>query len=326
MSSHSLSPDVLSPHVLSSPSLRLVFAGSPSAAVPSLRALSTSRHEIAAVITREPAPLGRRGVLTATPVAEAATELGIPILASNRLTADVAGSVAALRPDLGVIVAYGALVREPLLSTPRLGWINLHFSLLPRWRGAAPVQRAIIAGDIETGASVFQLVPDLDAGDVYATVAQPIGRHQNAGHLLDLLAHSGANLLVQVVDDLADGAAIAAAQAGEITFAPKLSLEDGRIDWMQNAEVVLNLVRGVTPEPGAFTIVDGTRLKVIEAAVAHGRAMLEPGTLALNGASVVVGTGSAPVELVQVLPAGKRVMAATDWWRGRSANAGAVAK
>jgi methionyl-tRNA formyltransferase len=331
MSSHSLSPKLLSPKLsspdlLTSRALRLVFAGSPGAAVPSLRALFASRHEIAAVITREPAPLGRRGVLTATPVAEVATELGIPTIASNRLTEDLTGTVAALKPDLGVIVAYGALVREPLMSTPRLGWINLHFSLLPRWRGAAPVQRAIIAGDTETGASVFQLVPDLDAGDIYATVEQPIGRRQTAGHLLDSLSRSGAELLVQVVDTLADGTAIAAAQAGEATIAPKLSLEDGRIDWTKDAETVANQIRGVTPEPGAFTNVDGTRLKVIEAAVSLGAAKLDPGILALYGAAVIVGTGSAPVELVHVLPAGKKVMAASDWWRGRSADAGAVAE
>ncbi len=189
------------------PSLSLVFAGSPAAAVPSLRALASSGHPIRAVITREDAPQGRRGVLTATPVALAAEELGIPVLKANRLGGAVTDAVLALEPDLGVIVAYGGLVREPLLSAPRLGWINLHFSLLPRWRGAAPVQRAIIAGDDLTGASVFQLIPELDAGDLFGQLTQPIGAVQTAGHLLGSLAESGAELLLRVVNGLADGSA-----------------------------------------------------------------------------------------------------------------------
>ena len=187
-----------------------------------------------AVVTREDAPQGRKRVMTPTPVAVEAEAAGIPVIKANRL-APVADELIALDADLGVIVAYGGLVREPLLSAPRLGWINLHFSLLPRWRGAAPVQRAIIAGDQQTGAAVFQLVPDLDAGDVFAAQSTPIGRNQTAGHLLDSLAASGAGLLARVVDQLADGTAVATPQAGEATSAPKLALEDGRLDWTQDA-------------------------------------------------------------------------------------------
>jgi len=305
-------------------SLRLVFAGSPAAAVPSLEALLASRHDVVAVITREDSPQGRRGVLTPTPVAEAAGD--VEVIKANRLAGAASDRVAELAPDLGVIVAYGGLVREPLLSTPRLGWINLHFSLLPRWRGAAPVQRAIIAGDEQTGAAVFQLVAELDAGDVFGQIAEPVGRHQTAGSLLDQLSHSGAALLSRVVDELADGAAVATPQTGEVTLAPKLTLPDGAIDWSQPGEAVANLIRGVTPEPGAFTTLDGARLKVLDAHVAREAPRLQPGHFASEGKRVLVGTASDPIELVTVLPAGKKAMAAADWWRGRPAGAEAVAE
>jgi methionyl-tRNA formyltransferase len=303
------------------PVLSLVFAGSPAAAVPSLRGLAGGAHDIAAVLTREDSPQGRRGVLAPTPVAVAADELGIPVIRANRLAGEATDAITALRPDLGVIVAYGGLVREPLLSTPRLGWINLHFSLLPRWRGAAPVQRAIMAGDDLTGATVFRLVPELDAGDVFGQLTQPIGSSEKAGHLLDSLAESGAGLLLRVVDNLADGTARAEPQSGDVTLAPKLTLEDGRIPWNADAITVANLIRGVTPEPGASTTIDGARFKVIDVAIARESAALPPGELSLQGRKVLVGTATHPVELITVHPAGKKAMAAADWWRGRPANA-----
>jgi methionyl-tRNA formyltransferase len=308
------------------PSLSLVFAGSPSAAVPSLEALAGSDHRITAAITREDSPQGRRGTLTQTPVAQAASELGIPVIRANRLAGAATEAAAALTPDLGVIVAYGGLVREPLLSMPRLGWINLHFSLLPRWRGAAPVQRAIIAGDDITGASVFQLVPDLDAGDVFGQLTQPIGALETAGHLLESLAQSGADLLLRVVDNLADGTARAEPQGGDVTVAPKLTLEDGRIDWSTTAVAISNLVRGVTPEPGAFTTLDGARLKILDAAIARDAPRLTPGSIALDGRRLLAGTASDPIELLRVQPAGKKAMSAPDWWRGRPAGASTVAE
>jgi methionyl-tRNA formyltransferase len=308
------------------PSLSLVFAGSPAAAVPSLRSLAASSHRISAVITREDSPQGRRGILTPTPVAIVADELGIPTIKSNRLSGEPSHAVAELAPDLGVIVAYGGLVREPLLSTPRLGWINLHFSLLPRWRGAAPVQRAIIAGDELTGASVFQLVAELDAGDVFGQLTQPIGGLETAGHLLGSLAETGAELLLRVVDNLAEGTARAEPQAGDVTVAPKLTLEDGRIDWSASAVAVANLIRGVTPEPGAFTTLDGARLKVLDAAIARDAPQLAPGEFALVGRGLTVGTSTHPIELLSVQPAGKKPMSAADWWRGRTAGAGRVAE
>ena len=307
-------------------SLRLVFAGSPSAAAPSLSTLAASRHEVAAVVTREDSPQGRRGILTPTPVATLADELGIETIKANRLAGDATERITAVQPDLGVIVAYGGLVREPLLSAPRLGWINLHFSLLPRWRGAAPVQRSIIAGDDLTGATVFQLVPELDAGAVFGQFTQPVGSHETAGHLLDSLALSGAELLARVVDAIADGDAVAVPQQGDVTLAPKLTLEDGRLDFTRPAHDVVNLVRGVTPEPGAFTTLDGARLKIIDAAIARDAPRLAPGHLERQGKLILVGTASDPVRLITVHPAGRKAMDAGDWWRGRPADAAAVAE
>lgn len=311
---------------VSVPSLRLVFAGSPAAAVPSLRALGRGPHRIAGVLTRADSPRGRRAELTPTPVAEAAEAAGLSVIKANRLAGEATEAISALEPDLGVIVAYGGLVREPLLSAPRLGWINLHFSLLPRWRGAAPVQRAIMAGDEITGASVFQLVPELDAGAVFGQLTQPIGAVETAGHLLDSLAVSGAELLIRVVDAIADGTARAQPQEGDVTLAPKLSQDDGRIDWRAYAHVVANLIRGVTPEPGAFTIIDGSRLKVHEAAIARDLPRHEPGELAIEGKRVVVGTATDPIQLITVQPAGGRAMPAADWWRGRSSDAARIAE
>ena len=306
--------------------LVIVFAGSPAAAVPSLEALAASRHDVAAVLTREDSPQGRRRELTPTAVAASATQLGLPIIRANRLAGAATEAVTALRPDLGVIVAYGGLVREPLLTVPRLGWINLHFSLLPRWRGAAPVQRAIIAGDEVSGASVFQLVPELDAGDVYGQFTQAIGANETAGHLLESLSVGGAELLVRVVNSLADGVARAEPQVGDVTLAPKLDLPDARLDFGQHASTVLDRVRGVTPEPGAFTVVDEMRIKILEAVIARDELRLATGQLELRDGRVVVGTASDPIELVSVQPAGKKAMRAADWWRGRPSDAGMLAR
>ncbi len=305
--------------------MRLVFAGSPLAAVPSLQSIAASSHEVLAVVTRADSPQGRRATVTPTPVALVAEELGIPTIKANRLTGRVSGEILDLKPDLGVIVAYGALVREPLLSAPVHGWINLHFSLLPRWRGAAPVQRAIIFGDDLTGATVFRLVDELDAGDVFGQLTEPVGRLQTAGSLLESLSHSGAELLIRVIDAIASGSARADPQVGDMTLAPKLTVADGEVNWMADAVTITNLIRGVTPEPGASTIVDGTRLKILAAAIARDVPRLEPGHLALVDKAVLVGTATHPVHLLAVHPAGRTQMDAASWWRGRPAGAGMVA-
>jgi len=299
--------------------MKLVFAGTPQVAVPSLTLLASSGHEIAAVVTRTDAALGRKRVLTPSPVAAAAETLGLPVIKANRLDATATQAITELDADLGVIVAYGGLVREPLLSAPRLGWINLHFSLLPRWRGAAPVQRAIMAGDTETGAAVFQLVAELDAGAVFAQLTTPIGRHATAGTLLESLSRSGAELLADVVDRLAAGTISAVDQTGEVTLAPKLGLDDARIDWTLPADRIHAIIRGVTPEPGAFTEIGGARLKLHDVAPAHGQPRLAPGHLNQIDKRVLIGTGTEPLELIAVQPAGKTAMKAIDWWRGVAA-------
>jgi methionyl-tRNA formyltransferase len=307
--------------------MRLVFAGTPEAAVPSLLALAASAHEVAAVITRTDAPLGRQRRLTPSPVARAAAELALPVLKTNRLDAAATEAVTALEPDLGVVVAYGGLVREPLLHAPRLGWINLHFSLLPRWRGAAPVQRALMAGDALTGTAVFQLVPELDAGPVYGTTTRPISESDTAGSLLESLSVDGAELLLSVVDALAAGSARAEDQVGNVTLAAKLTIDDARIDWSLPADAVFNRMRGVTPEPGAFTMLGDARMKVLEARPAPAddpdtpsAPALPPGVFHLQaapgGPRLLIGTGTGPLELRRVQPAGKKPMGALDWWRG----------
>lgn len=295
--------------------MRLVFAGTPAVAVPSLRALAAGPHEIVAVVTRSDAPLGRKRVLTPSPVAQAAEDLGIPIIRADRLDAEATARIAALEPDLGVIVAYGGLVRQPLLSTPAHGWINLHFSLLPRWRGAAPVQRALIAGDTLTGASVFQLVAALDAGDVFAEERYDVPPGATTTDVLDALAEIGSPVLARVVDGIADGTAVATPQRGEPTLAPKLTLDDGALDFTQDAETLLHRIAGVTPEPGAHTTLDGARFKVLRAALADA-SPLPPGRVAASGKDVMVGTGTLPLRLETVQPAGKGAMAGGDWFRG----------
>ena len=300
--------------------MRLVFAGTPSAAVPTLRRLALE-HEIVAVVTRPDAPLGRKRVLTPSPVAQAAEELGIPIIRAARLDAAATEQILALEPELGVIVAYGGLVREPLLSGPRAGWINLHFSLLPAWRGAAPVQRALIAGDAELGASVFQLVAELDAGDVFATEIVAIPGDATADVALETLAIAGAALTSDVVATIADGSARAVAQMGEPTFAAKLTLEDGALDWTAPVDEIYARFRGVTPEPGAHTTVGGQRLKILDAVPAaeagSEAAALDPGAIVGTKTSVLIGTGTLPFEVTRVQPAGKAAMSAADWWRGQ---------
>jgi methionyl-tRNA formyltransferase len=296
--------------------MKIVFAGTPGVAVPSLAALAGSEHEIVTVITRADAPLGRKRTLAQSPVALAAADHGFAVLKTNRLDTDATETIRSLQPDLGVIVAYGGIVRKPLLSVPRLGWINLHFSLLPRWRGASPVQQAVIAGDELTGAAVFQLVPELDAGDVYGSFSRPVGAHSTSGILLDELSVSGAELLLRVVGELADGTARAVPQSGEVTLAPKMVREDARIDFGQPAASVYNRIRGVTPEPGAFTTMDGAVLKLLEVSPSIDEPTLPAGIILQRDKTVLVGTQTEPLVLLRVQPAGKTEMTAQDWWRG----------
>jgi methionyl-tRNA formyltransferase len=297
--------------------MRLLFAGTPDVALPSLHRILRSDHEVVAVLTREDAPLGRKRILTPSPVARAAEEAGIPVIKANRLTDDVTRAIEDLHTDLGVIVAYGGLLREPLLSAPRHGWINLHFSLLPAWRGAAPVQHSLLAGDSVTGASVFQLVRELDAGDLFGVLEHPIDPDATAGAVLAELAESGAGFLAGIVDDIDSGQARAVPQTGTSTFAPKLRIEDGRLEWAAAAKEVYNRFRGVTPEPGAHTTIAGTRFKILDARLAPS-VTLEAGAVDRVDGRIFIGTATSALELLRVQPAGRPVMAASDWWRGLS--------
>ncbi|WP_396641358.1 methionyl-tRNA formyltransferase [Microbacterium sp.] len=296
--------------------MRLVFAGTPEPAVPSLGVLAAEGHDIVGVVTRPDAPLGRKRVLTPSPVAAAAEKHGLRVIRAARLDDAATDAITALEPELGVIVAYGGLVREPLLSAPTHGWINLHFSLLPRWRGAAPVQHALIAGDELTGASVFQLVAELDAGDVFGERSYRVPRDATAGEVLVDLAGLGAELLRDVVAGIESGRMTAAPQVGEPTFAPKLTLDDGRIRWAEPADRVLGRIHGTTPEPGAFTTVNGQRLKVLAARSGAAHIALRPGEIAAAGRDILIGTGTDAIHVDRVQPAGRPAMAAGDWWRG----------
>ncbi|ROS67142.1 methionyl-tRNA formyltransferase [Curtobacterium sp. PhB172] len=301
--------------------MRLVVAGSPAAAVPTLRRLAASDHEIAAVLTRPPTPQGRKRVLTPTPVAQVAAELGLPVIEASRVDDDVTARIAALDVDLGVIVAYGALLRRPALDAPRLGWVNLHFSDLPAYRGAAPVQRAVMAGHTRTAASVFQLVEALDAGPVFAADPFEIDPEATAGEVLAAMAESGAETVARVVDHIAAGTAVATEQTGEPTLAPKTTIDDGRIDFDAPAAVVHARLRGVTPEPGAYAHLGETRVKLLRSnrltgGPADPAPHLAPGALALHGGRLLVGTGDTPLALLEVQPAGKKAMDAAAWARG----------
>lgn len=296
--------------------LRIVFAGTPDVAVPSLRALHAAGASIVGVVTRLDAPQGRKRVLTPSPVAQAADELGLPTIKANRLGDDETARIAALEPDLGVVVAYGGLLREPLLATPAHGWINLHFSLLPRWRGAAPVQHALIAGDRTTGSSVFRLVRELDAGDVLSEREVELGPDDTAGEVLGRLAISGAQQLVDDVASIAEGRAEARPQEGEPTYAHKLTIDDARLDWQRPAAEILARYRGVTPEPGAHTTLEGARFKIHRARAAQGQAAIAPGRVVAEGRDVLVGTATDPIVLERVQPVGKPPMNAADWLRG----------
>ena len=300
--------------------MRIVFAGTPEAAVPTLEGLVEAGHEIVAVVTREDAPLGRKRVMTPSPVAARAEELGLRILKANRLGDEVTGEILALEPELGVVVAYGGLIREPLLSGPAHGWINLHFSELPQWRGAAPVQRAVISGTGRTGIAVFQLEAGLDTGPTFVNRGVDILEGETSGELLARLAIEGVKDVTETVASIAGGTAVTSPQEGEPTHAAKLTTEDGVIDWTQPTHLVAARIHGVTPEPGAATTLDEARFKIHEIKSADATIeTLDPGVVSAASKRILVGTGDGTLELVRVQPAGKAAMDAGAWWRGNQA-------
>lgn len=301
--------------------MRIVFAGTPEFAVPSLKTLVDAGHEVVGVVTREDAPLGRRRVLTPSPVAVAAGGFGIPVLKANRLGDEATEWVRGLAPDLGVIVAYGGLVREPLLSLPTLGWINLHFSELPSWRGAAPVQRALQAGGQRLGVTVFRLVEALDAGAVLTRDAQEFAPGTTAGEALTALALSGTGALLRAVDVLAADPEAGEPQTGDASYAHKLTRDDGRLDLGRPAAEVLAHWAGVTPEPGAYVLHDGQPLKLHELREVAGSRAASPGTVTLEKGTANLHLADGALELVTVQPAGKPAMDGAAWLRGRGGEA-----
>lgn len=305
--------------------MRLVFAGTPEAAVPSLQALLHSRHEVLAVLTRPDAPAGRGRSTRRSPVGQVADEAGVAVLTPSR-PREAAAELTALGPDACPVVAYGALLPASLLRIPTHGWINLHFSLLPAWRGAAPVQHAIAHGDQVTGATTFVINEGMDTGPVLGTMTTSIGRHETSGELLERLAVTGADLLVSSLDALETGSLEPVPQSSEgVSLAPKISVPDARIDWRTPAFAVDRHIRAMTPDPGAWTTFRGERLKVLPVATdgsepagaserSDGR--LAPGVLRVGKREVHVGTLTDPVRLGEVQAVGKKTMRAADWARG----------
>jgi methionyl-tRNA formyltransferase len=298
--------------------MRLVFAGTPAVAVPSLDAIAASHHELVAVVTRPDAPAGRGRHLLRSPAGAWADQHGIEVLTPVRpREPSFVARLAELAPDCVPVVAYGALVPPAALAIPRYGWVNLHFSLLPAWRGAAPVQHAVLHGDEVTGAAVFQLEAGLDTGPVYGTLTEPIHSTDTSGDLLERLAVSGAKLLVQVLDGIDAGTAVAVPQAADgVSMAPKVTAEDARVRWTEPAFAVDRRIRAGTPAPGAWSTFRGERIKLGPVSLTGGAAHLAPGEISVSRSGVLVGTGTGAVALGDVRPAGKKPMPAAAWARG----------
>ncbi|MEV0608504.1 methionyl-tRNA formyltransferase [Polymorphospora rubra] len=298
--------------------MRLVFAGTPAVAVPALDAIAASGHELVAVVTRPDAPAGRGRRLVRSPVGAWADERGIEVLTPARpREPEFLDRLRDLAPDVAPVVAYGALVPQVALDIPAQGWINLHFSLLPAWRGAAPVQHAVLHGDELTGASVFQLEAGLDTGPVFGTLTDEIRPADTSGDLLERLAVSGAGLLVAVLDAIAAGAARAEPQPADgVSLAPKLTAEDAEVRWTDPAFAVDRRVRACTPAPGAWTTFRSDRVKLGPVRPVANGPDLKPGELLVERGQVLAGTATTPVALGEVRAAGKKAMPATDWARG----------
>ncbi|PPK63890.1 methionyl-tRNA formyltransferase [Actinokineospora auranticolor] len=304
--------------------MRLVFAGTPEVALPSLRALIASRHEVAAVVTRPDAPAGRGQHVTRSPVGALADEHGIEVLTPEK-PSDPAflDRLREIAPDCCPVVAYGALLRKSALEIPPHGWVNLHFSVLPAWRGAAPVQAALWHGDEITGASTFRIVRELDAGPVFGVLTEPVRPDDTAGTLLHRLAEAGAGLLLSTVDGIQDGALTAVDQPADgVSYAGKIAVEDAKVDFGQPGLAVDRRIRAVTPDPGAWALFRGERFKLGPVTRAESDTTLAPGEVLVERKRVLVGTATFPVRLGEVQAQGKKRMQASDWARGTRLEAG----
>lgn len=302
--------------------MRLVFAGTPEPAAAALDRLIASDHEVVAVLTRPDARRGRGRTLHPSPVKALALEHGIEVLTPESLTRDAAirDQLVSLAPDAIPVVAYGNLIPADMLDIPRHGWVNLHFSLLPQWRGAAPVQAAIANGDTTTGATTFRINEGLDTGDVLATLETEIGQTETSGELLERLAYSGADLLVETMDALAAGTATPTPQPEEGTYAHKIHPSDARVDWTQPGAVIDRTIRAHTPAPGAWTMRGEERFK-LGPVVPTGGGSLAPGSVQFGKNEVLVGTADGDARLGMIQPPGKKMMNAADWARGLAAEA-----
>ena len=304
--------------------MRIVFFGTPDFAVPSLRALLRERYQVVGAVTQPDRPQGRsRSTLVAPPVKAEAHTAGIPVLQPARPLGDVfLAGLRRLEPDLGVVVAYGHILRPELLSLPRLGMINVHASLLPRWRGAAPIQHAILAGEAETGVSIMQMDQGLASGPVLHRVATPIGPEETAGALAGRLAELGATALVDALSLLAGGFDRPEPQdAAGVTFAPKIDRDSARVDWRRDAAALARQVRAFDPTPGAWTTLEQDPLKLFGAVAT--REQGEPGCVLAAGDRLVVGCGEGALAVREVQPAGRTRLPVTEWARGRGIAVGA---
>ncbi len=302
--------------------MRIVFAGTTTNAVDVLRYLvEQGRHEICAVLTREDAPVGRKQILTESPVAAYAGSQALKVIKANRLNVDKNELIAETNPELGLVIAYGALLKQASLEIPKHGWLNIHYSMLPKWRGAAPVQRALMAGDTESGVTIFQLDEGMDTGPIHAQVAATIEPDDNAKTLLDRLTNVAISMLDETLSKIDAGIAAPAAQVGESTHAAKLSRADAQIDWSNSASQIENLIRGAYPEPIAWAKVDAEAIRIIRAR-RHGSEPsqlddVEIGTALLIDSLALVKTGNGVLQLIEVQPASKNIMPAADWLRGK---------
>lgn len=297
--------------------MRILFAGTPSTAATVLEGLISSGHEIVAVLTREDAPVGRKKIFTPSPVADIASKHGLPTIKSSKLTVDVLDEIKALQVDLAIVVAFGVLLRKDALEAIPRGWFNLHFSVLPRWRGAAPVQHAILAGDTETGVSLFKIDTGLDTGAVVGTAQKIIEPGETSGELLHRLSSIGLTLLSQELPKLYAGSYNLTEQDGLTTLAPKIQRSDAKISFAESSKEIENMIRAMNPEPMAWCLFQGEPMRIIRARISNQTVSLAPGEVALVDQKVLVGTGSVlALELLEVQPSSKTIMLAKAWING----------
>ncbi len=297
--------------------MKILFAGSPDVAIPTLEALMNSNHTVCGVVSQPAQPIGRKRVVTPTPVATFALQHGLP-LATPKNAGELLDAVSAFSPDVAVVVAYGRILTPEALDAIPLGWWNIHFSALPRWRGAAPVQHALLAGDEVTGITVFTIVPELDAGPMAQQVPVTIHSDDTAATLLGRMGKLAPALILTALSDLEQGTMSLLEQDGEVTYAPKLATDAGTLSLSEDADALMRRIRAVTPEPGAKVRRDdtGVTIGVLEATVSDGSLSVAPGELVVSHGEVLMGTGSAALVLGDVQPASKRPMPAIDWYRG----------